>query len=218
VNTSGTHFNLHDADGRFAVYEFGYKHNQSKDSKGLPATFKVGVWQHTDSFADQLTGTDGLSLADPASNGEAVLHQGNYGIYGIVDHMVYREKKDSEEGLGIFFRGGNALDDRSLVSLNLMGGANYTGLIPGRDEDNFGFGVTHAEIGGSARKFDSDTNQFNGTTSPVRDFETALEFTYRAIMAPWWSIQPDFQWVIHPGGSSAIGDAVVVGIRSNIIF
>jgi porin len=221
LNESGTHFNLHDADGRFAIYEFGYKYNQEEKSKGLPGTYKIGVWQHTDSFPDRVRGTDGLSLADPASNGEAALHQGNYGIYGIVDQMVYREKGDrpeSDEGLGVFFRGGNALDDRNLVSLQLMGGTHYKGLIPGRDEDIVGLGVTHVEIGDHVRKFDSDTNGFSGTTSPVRDFETAIEFTYRVAIAPWWAVQPDFQWIIHPGGSSATGDAVVVGVRSSIIF
>ena len=41
---------------------------------GLPGTYKLGMWIATGPFADPLTGTDGLSLANPASNGLPLQH------------------------------------------------------------------------------------------------------------------------------------------------
>lgn len=46
------------------------------------------------------------------------------------------------------------------------------------------------------------------------------------MIAPWWIIQPDFQYIVHPGGNIAhpddpartIGNAVAAGVRSTITF
>ena len=52
-----------------------------------------------------------------------------------------------------------------------------------------------------------------------------LEISYQAQVASWWIIQPDLQWVIHPGGRvlnlsdprANLGEgAVVLGLRTAI--
>jgi porin len=221
LNESGTHFNLHKSDGFFSIYEVGYKLNQTKTAKGLPGTYKLGFWHHTDSFADTLRDDTGLSLADPNTSGTAITHDGNSGIYGVVDQLVYRESSSTDnliQGLGVFFRSGTAPSNRNLIALHLMAGVHYTGLFPTRDEDQIGLGVTHVDIGEQTIQLDRDTNTFNATDAPIREYETALELTYRCVITPWWSVQPDFQYVLNPGGSSAIGDAFVAGVRFNLIF
>jgi porin len=221
LNRSGTRINLHQNDGFFSIYEAGLKLNQGKKDRGLPGTYRLGGWHHTDSFPDQRFDQGGLSLADPASSGTPVMHDGNFGIYGVADQLVYREvnSKDEElQGLGVFIKAGNAAEDRNLVSLHLSGGLNYTGLIPTRDRDQIGFAVTHVDIGENLHQFDRDTNTFNGTEEIIRDYERTLELTYCYVVTPWWSIQPDVQWVKHPGGSKALGDAWVVGVRTSINF
>jgi len=60
----------------------------------------------------------------------------------------------------------------------------------------------------------------------VRSGETVLEVTYRFQLAPWWQVQPDFQYVFDPvtGIPSAatpvrrLGDAAVFGLRTAITF
>ena len=47
---------------------------------------------------------------------------------------------------------------------------------------------------------DRDAVVFSGTLAPIRDFELVLELTYQALIIPGWIIQPDFQFVHHPGG------------------
>jgi porin len=53
-----------------------------------------------------------------------------------------------------------------------------------------------------------------------------FELSYIAQFAPWWTVQPDIQYIVRPGGnvphpndpSIAIGNAFVVGARSTISF
>jgi hypothetical protein len=64
--------------------------------------------------------------------------------------------------------------------------------------------------------------------TPVRDMETVVELTYQHQATPWWMLQPDLQFIInpgggipdprHPGSSSAIPDATVIGLRSSVKF
>ena len=89
-------------------------------------------------------------------------------------------------------------------------------------------GVGYARIGGAARALASDESMFTGIEQPARDYETVLEVTYQVNLAPWWILQPDLQVIFHPGGNVAaplpapptqpIPNAVVVGLRSSIIF
>ena len=63
---------------------------------------------------------------------------------------------------------------------------------------------------------------------PVRDFEAALELTYQWRLANSWFIQPDLQYIWHPGGNipnpsvasgaSAIPNALVFGMRTMLRF
>jgi porin len=90
-----------------------------------------------------------------------------------------------------------------------------------------GAGVSYGRIG-DARRLDRDEILFTGIERPIRDYETVLEITYEARIAPWWLLQPDLQLVFHPGGFTTapvpapvgrpIPNALVIGIRSGITF
>ena len=45
-----------------------------------------------------------------------------------------------------------------------------------------------------------------------------IEVTYKIAFAPWLMVQPDVQYVIHPGGSTALPNATVLGIRLDVLF
>jgi porin len=50
--------------------------------------------------------------------------------------------------------------------------------------------------------------------------------SYQAQIAPWWAVQPDLQYIVHPGGNvpdpdnanATVRNALVIGIRSTIKF
>lgn len=46
-----------------------------------------------------------------------------------------------------------------------------------------------------------------------KDYELMMELTYILQATPWLQIQPDAQWIVHPGGSSDIPNALVLGMQ-----
>ncbi len=224
-NHHGTTFSLD--GGAFFLGEAQYAINPGGDT-GLPGVLKLGAWYHSGDFADQRFDTGGLSLADPASNGTARNRRHDYGIYGVADMMAWREAGSDDQGLNLFLRAGGTPADRNLIDFYVDGGAGYKGLFAGRDDDVLGLAVAYAGISGDASSLDEDARRFNAIASPVRDFEAVLELTYIAQLKPYWTLQPDLQYVIHPGGNVAnpkdasgtreIEDAFVIGLRTTLKF
>jgi carbohydrate-selective porin OprB len=48
--------------------------------------------------------------------------------------------------------------------------------------------------------------------------ETAIEINYQITFKKWFSITPDLQYVIRPAGSTAIGNAFLLGAQTSIVF
>ena len=63
-----------------------------------------------------------------------------------------------------------------------------------------------------------EADRLDGTQTPLPDYEDIFEVTYQANIAPWLSVQPDLQYIIHPGGSSRYDDALVIGARTVVTF
>ncbi len=192
---------------------------------GLPGVYKLGFWYDTARFYDQRLGTDGLLLADPDSNGNPKLRRHNYSIYGVCDQMVWRPDPDGPRSVGIFARLMGAPGDRNLANFSVNAGVVVKAPIEGREGDSFGLGFGLAKISPSAVKFDKDVNLLNGPY-PIRSSETFIEATYQYQVAPWWTVQPDFQYVFTPGGGiqnplqpdKRVGNSAVFGLRTNIVF
>jgi porin len=225
MNNNGTHVNFNEEEGLFSVYELGYKLNQQEKDQGLPGTYKMGGWWHSDIVGDPRFDSAKVALAFPLT-GEAKAHDGIWGVYGIVDQMVWREpKQEGDQGLGLFYRVMGSPGDRSTLEFYTDGGLNYKGLIPGRDDDLFGIGVAYGQMGGGFRGAQRDLNWANALTGwasgpnpRLPHDEMVIETTYQIQLTPWCYLQPDFQYIIHPGGSAQLPDAVVIGMRTGLVF
>jgi len=96
----------------------------------------------------------------------------------------------------------------------------------GRDSDTVGLGFGVAEVSDYITGLDADTAFFAGRPLPLQSTETFIEATYQIQVAPWWILQPDFQYFIRPGGGIPdpndpivrIGDEAVFGLRSTVTF
>ncbi len=219
-NNTGTGFYLNRGQGVFGINELWYKLNREKDAKGLPGTYKIGGWFHTDTFSDKRYDDDGVPLASPASDGHPRAVAGNCGFYVVADQAVWQDKSNPKQTkeIDLFFRGGNAQGDRSVFDYYCDGGITFNGFIPGRPTDSFGIASAYGNIGSGLRGYAEDQNSFDDTSQPIPDFEWNIEMTYNAQIAPWWSVQPDVQIVLHPGGSAVIPNEVVLGCRMVITF
>lgn len=158
----------------------------------------------------------------------ALRRRGNGGLYGVLDQLIYRLPGTSDQGVGLFARLAASPADRNLVDLYADGGLTFKGLLFGREDDTFGVGLGLARISARAGDFDRDVNALAGLAAPVRDYEAVIEVTYQAQIIPGWTVQPDFQYIIHPGGNVAdpgdpfglrrVKDAAVIGVRTTLRY
>jgi porin len=229
---SGTKFNMR--TGVLFIAEVQYAINQPVEGgtdhanppTGLPGTYKLGAFFDTASFPDQRFDADHVSLADPLSSGDPLMRSHNFGIYGVVDQMVWRPSADSPQSIGVFARMMGAPGDRNLVDFSVNAGVVLKAPLPGRDNDSFGVGFGIANVSGGARRLDKDTAFFAGMPYPVRGAETFIEVTYQYQAAPWLTLQPDFQYFFTPAGgipnpndaTQRVGNEAVFGLRTNLVF
>jgi porin len=216
-DASGTAFRIN--DGAFLIAEARYNPGNSEGN----GTYRLGGWFHSERFPDQRLDTNGMPLSSPASSGTPRQHRHNTGLYAIVDQPILRNGDDG--GATFFARVMGAPSDRNLVDFYFDVGLAYAGPF-GRKDDKVGIGVGYTRIGSAARELDADAARLAGQPNPVRSGELVVEVTYRMQLAPWWQLQPDFQYVVNPGGGildpnrpgRRLGDAAVLGLRTQLTF
>ncbi|MCJ2125621.1 carbohydrate porin [Methylobacterium sp. J-077] len=227
---TGTNFRLDDPP--FLIAEAAYAYNfASRGRNGAlldePGTITVGGWHHFGRFDSLRIDNTGRSLADPASSGVARRFRGNDGLYGMIDQTVYREPDKDDEGASVFVRAVGSPGDRNLIDLYLDAGVGYRGLLPNRSDDTVGVAVSFARVSPSARGFDRDTILATGNATPRRRFEALVEATYQVVLAPGVTVQPNLQYIFHPGGNVAdprdpsgqrIRNATIVGARATLTY
>jgi porin len=223
---AGLNFRLRDPP--LLMTEAQYMYNQDKTGQGLAGTVKLGAWYHFGKFDDEHFSVGGKSLAAPSSNGMAQTHDGDYGVYGVVDQMLWRlPGDDPKKGVGAFARVAFSPSDRNLISLYAEGGINFMGLWERRPDDNFGLAASFSQLSPGLGDLDRERAFFEEAALPSRDYELVVELTYQAQIVAGWTVQPDFQYIFHPGGGAInpvnpltgrIPDAAVLGIRTAISF
>jgi porin len=200
----GTRFALGANDGMLIMAETGYLLNQGKNEQGLQGTYRLG------SFLNTLDFPTFASQADANSNGEPLRQSGvNYAIYGVVDQQIYAE---GPRNITIFARPGGAPSNSNFVDYYVDGGFNFTGFVPGRDQDIAGLAVGRSHV--SKDYSNAEVAEGNAPFTA----ETYLEATYKLQLTPWWNIQPDFQYVITPSGEAGSHNATIIGVRTYVLF
>ncbi len=219
MDAGGVRFNLN--TGALFMAEMQYK---TRMVAGLPGTYKLGFWYDTAYFPDQAYDNHGLSLANPASDGKAARHKGNYSLYGVVDQTLWQT--GNARSLNGFMRIMGAPGAQNLVSLSFNSGFTLTDPLPGRRNDVAGIDLGIGQVSGQAAAFGRATSFYTGNIAPARGTETLLEFTYQAQVTPWLQFQPDVQFIFNPGGgllnpensTQPLKNEIVFGLRSNIVF
>lgn len=157
----------------------------------------IGGWGYT-------ARADTLGAGTPAS-----LH-GDKGAYAYVEHRLTGDRSDDPEGLAGWVRIGVADTRFNAIGSYLGGGIVYTGAVPGRSEDQAGVSFARANLGDRFLQVGREAGE-----TPARH-EIVLEAAYQAVLTPWLSVQPDVQYVVDPGGSRQVRDALVLGLRMKI--
>lgn len=205
VHPHGDNFNL--GGGALFINEFQYSINPQPDNlsddspdPGLPGTYKIGGIYDTGQFADQRYDKDGKPLASPDSTGTPKEHRGNWILYAVMDQMVWRPSLSSPTSVGVFARITDNRSDRNVVDFAADAGFNLNAPFESRTYDAFGIGWGMGHTGKQAREADRDARSYSNDYYPIRQNEHHIEVTYKAQVTPWFFVQPDFQYIYHPGG------------------
>jgi porin len=230
-NPSGTSFPLN--GGVLAIAEVQYSYPSlgtmlyADQKEPLARLYKLGVWYDSESFADQLLDNTGLSLANPASSGLPRSHGGDFGIYAVMDQILWVDPTEGDRTISFFMRVmGTPQSDRNLIDVSVNAGFTFHEPFLHRDADTFGVGMGWAKVSHAVAVLDRDTGFYSGTFNPVQTSETYLEMTYQYQLTPAVQLQPDIQYVFNPGGGvlnpnvpgATIKNELVLGLRTNILF
>jgi porin len=226
LDPAGLNFRLRDPP--LLLGEVQYQYHQNKAAPRLAGTLKLGAWYHFGKFNDEHFDVHGKSLADPSSNGVALTHSGDYGVYGVIDQMLWRlPRDDPKKGVGAFARAFLSPSDRNLIDFSANAGVNFMGLWDKRPDDSLGLAAAFFQLSPDLRVLDRERSFFEKIALPLRNYELVVELTYQAQIVAGWTIQPDFQYIFHPGGGvidplnpfvGRIPDAAVFGVRTMISF
>jgi porin len=226
LNRRGTNFRLNDPP--LYIGEAQHAYNPDDGAQSLPGTLKVGAWYHAARFDDLRLDMGGLPLASRESSGQPARHRGNQGVYGVLDQTLWRDRNEasgdeySGPEVGMFTRLSFSPADRNLIDFYVDAGLSFKGLLPSRKDDVFGIAFGYGSISSRARGSDRDTASFSGAPTLIRDYEAVLELTYQLQLANGWALQPDFQYIFHPGGHvpdpkssnvRALRDEAIAGVR-----
>ena len=191
----GTHIIFGSNDGTMGIVEIGVRTQESRQAK-----YAVGLWGYSARVDD---------LVDVDANQNPVQRR-SYGSYFLADANLWKDS--SGRGLSGFFRYGVTDGDstafRSVVNTGLVINAPFSG----RPDDVLGLAYTHATLSDKHRAVQEAAGR-----SPT-GFEASWELTYRFKPAPWMALQPLVQWHRYPGGDRSVGDATVVGLRTEFFF
>ena len=193
--------------------EGSYKYDQ----KGrLPGTLKIGGWDQFGTLHEQPLGS-GVTVATTPNS---VPINTDWAVYAIVDQLVWRLPNSKDpKGIGIFARVIGGPTEQNLVDFYADGGVTFSGMVPGRADDKLGIGLAYSGLSNEAHALDVESGR------PITlTHEALFEICYTAQLNPGWTLQPDFQYILQPGGGipergkGAVPNAAVWGIRTTINF
>ena len=198
----------------------------SLNQQGLPRSVKFGAWYIAGSFADpRFNAQDGLLAA---SGGQPLEHAGNFSAYGVFDQMIWRAAPGGDRGLSFFLRATGAPSDRNLIDFYVDTGLAFKGLFDSRPNDSLGIAFAYSRVSPRVAAYGQDLDAVTKIAAPIRDFEAVFELTYQYQLAKNWTLQPDVQYIVHPGanvadpqvrtGVAPIPNAAVVGLRTILKF
>ena len=215
----GFDWNFGPDGGLLSLNEAAATWNKEADSKRLGGTAKAGFWIQNGASAAP---SPGYAFASSSLPGYLS------GFYGSLEQQLYNVRENlsspgknpkqavaggvATKGIAGFTRVGFSPQLGTSCSLYADAGLVYTGLLPTRDQDKLGVAFAYAQVGSGL------VDQATAQGLPGAGFESVAELTYSIRLAPAITLQPDLQYVLHPGGTQRYGNALVMGVRAVVNF
>jgi len=206
----GLDFSLRLKQGIAFAQELAYSPEKGLGPHFLPGNYKAGIYYNGAVRRELYSDINGAPSAITGLDNKKQV--GSYNIYFHADQMIYREKGTEDEGLTPFVVATIGPHNLNKFPFFITAGAIYKGLVPDRPRDTTAFEVIYAQYSNDLRR----SQELSGAA--VQNYEMVLEFTHKVVITKWMYMQPDLQYIIQPGGTGNIDDALVIGFQFGLVF
>jgi porin len=195
----------------FAIGEIAYQANGRPGDQGLIGNYKAGFWYDNSQY------TDFRTVGPSQSQSQT---RGNWGFYAMFDQvLVAFGDRASNRGFGVtasFL----ASPDQSISQMPYFFNAGVVarGIFASRPTDVAAIGVVYGHFSNDLQDAQRRQQLLNPALG-VQQYEMALEFTYKfSFLKGALYFQPDLQYIIRPGGTGQISNALVLGFQAGVNF
>jgi porin len=196
------------AIGTVTIGEVWY--TPGSEQGGKPGHYKLGAYYSSADVADLYFDAEGRPYVE--SGQPPLEHSGQSGVYLLVDQALTRELEEGNQGLtalgGLAFAG----EATNTMPFFFFVGLQYTGAFAHRPDDVLGFTVAQGRISSNL----AATQQLQGQVP--QDAETLFELNYAIHLTNWFVFEPNLQYVVTPGGTGEIDNALVLGLQTTLTF
>ena len=198
--------------GKFLPVELGREWGLGEGER--PGRVIVGAYRNTAQTPDVLLDINGNSAG--LTGLPALQHNGRSGGYAIVSQKVYNEAANPVRGLSLGAMFGAGDRDTAIFRNFWIVGGVYQGTFRGRDDDFVSFMYARAQTNPRLTQFQRDRDAILPGALGIQVWEAIAEVDYGLRLAPWLLLRPNLQYVMNPGGTGRIGDALVVGLYTQV--
>lgn len=178
----------------------------------LPGSYKLGGWYSTTDEADLFFDINGQPQV--ITGALPLEREGSSGAYLNFQQQVTGDPSDpAARGLTLFLNAVAADRRTTHTDRQFVIGATYAGLIDARPQDAvaLAFGINH--VSGRVAAAQELSNDAGLTAQPIQKSEYVTELDYRLHATGWLNVDPNLQYIRHPGGYENFHDALVVGLK-----
>jgi porin len=118
------------------------------------------------------------------------------------------------EGLSVFVNFIQADRATATIDNQIAVGLLYAAPFESRPNDTIGLAIGRSDYNSRA----AEAIELANPGVAVPRVEYPLELFYKFHVRPGWDMQPDFQYIVHPGGYVNVPPVVILGIRTNLEF
>lgn len=179
-------------DSKFDIGRFSVENYSSK--------ITIGFWKYTGQFN---------KLNELNNEEKQITSEDNIGAYFIAEKCIYNNPENDIQSLAAFLRFETANSKINRFAYYFGCGLVYDCPLSCRPDDQIGIAFADA-VNGSSYKNLLKMNEEN-----VSNSEYNFELTYLAQIFPWFSLQPDIQYIINPDTNPAIANSIAFDLRLN---
>ncbi len=181
----------------------------------LPDHYKIGIWDDTSTANDVYYDVNHEPLV--LTGAAPLKHHAQGGAYLEFEQQI--TGTPSSRGATVFLN--VVQSDRATATeldRQVSLGVQYKGVIPSRPADTLGLAIAANHVSGRVAANERLLDSLAGNALPVQGSEYVTEIFYGWKPRPYVTFRPNIQYVLHPNGTTAYDNIVVIGLKTTVDF